>query len=1041
MMPARSAVTRLMPVLFGLLFVATIGRGQPDMYSAPDKQWFTLDTKHFMVHYHEGAERTAQAVAKIAEEVYGPITSLYGHEPDSKVSFVIKDLSDYSNGGAYFFNNKIELWASPLDFELRGSHNWLRNVICHEFTHIVQMQSSMKFGRLFPAITLQWFGYEKERRSDVLFGYPNTLVSYPIPSADTPPWMAEGTAQYMRRELGYESWDSHRDMILRMYVLEDSMLTWQEMQAFGKTSLGNESVYNAGYAFTRFIAHTYGEQAIIDLTRALAKPFVFTSDGAFKSALGKSGKLVYEEWKKALKSEYAARMAPVLAKTVEGRILTPVGFANLYPVPSPDGSRLAYTSNTNSDYFGQSSVYLHTWSTGGDTLIAERVHSALSWSPGGDRILFSRANTPTVHGQFFEDLHEYNLVTKEERRVTEGLRAKNPAYSPDGHWIAFAYARDGSVNIGVVDSAGGRFRAVTSYTYGEQVFTPQWSPDGKTILFGLATRDGRSIASVPFEGGAVTRVITGDGYDCRDARFSRDGKTILYAADRTGIFNIYRFDLAAGKRTQLTNVRGGAFMPADDASGRLTFAQWMTGGYKIAVLEGAADLALSNNDYLPATDTAVVPAKAPAAAAWDWEMLRSYDDTKLNERKPRSYSRVFQQMMLFPTLRLDAYNPENKGIELFKPGLMFASSDIMNRMELLAAASLNVRGERDLYLSVTYRDRLPLLTDLGAVPDVSLDVYNVTRKTRSELQFPIDTVGVDVGYNLLEFAARVRHHIIDNNNSIEFGYRHSRYTSTLGSYTVPETGLLVAARDNLYLIGNEISMTFRSHGIDPARDADINPTGYKFTLKYDLSLNRFNPNGDYDYDASSGMIIPKYQNFNFSRIETQLTTGMRLPYWSHTLSMRLHFGTILGPAVDDFFSFYAGGLSGMQGYTYYSIGGNELASMTLTYRFPIFSSMDFSLGHILFDKFYGSVFVDVGDAVPSTGQYTLRNLKKDVGFELRLESFSFSMYPTRIFFSGAYGIDRFTRTFNSLPVTYGREWRWYFGVLFDFDLSDGLRMR
>jgi hypothetical protein len=71
----------------------------------------------------------------------------------------------------------------------------------------------------------------------------------------------------------------------------------------------------------------------------------------------------------------------------------------------------------------------------------------------------------------------------------------------------------------------------------------------------------------------------------------------------------------------------------------------------------------------------------------------------------------------------------------------------------------------------------------------------------------------------------------------------------------------------------------------------------------------------------------------------------------------------------------------------------------------------------------------------------LRNLKKDVGFELRLESFSFSMYPTRIFFSGAYGIDRFTRTFNSLPVTYGREWRWYFGVLFDFDLSDGLRMR
>ncbi|MDT8323756.1 MAG: biopolymer transporter Tol, partial [Bacteroidota bacterium] len=229
-------------VLLSVVSMSTL-QAQPDTYSAPEKDWYTITTPHFYVHYHEGAERTARVIAKIGEEIYGPITSLYDHEPDTRVSFIVKDISDYANGAAYFFNNKIEIWASPLDFDLRGTHNWLRNVITHEYTHIIQIQAAMKFGRKVPALTFQWFGYEKERRRDVLYGFPNLLVSYPFPGVIVPPWFAEGTAQFQRGLLGYENWDAHRDMILRSYVLSDSMLTWGEMSAFGKSSLGNESVY------------------------------------------------------------------------------------------------------------------------------------------------------------------------------------------------------------------------------------------------------------------------------------------------------------------------------------------------------------------------------------------------------------------------------------------------------------------------------------------------------------------------------------------------------------------------------------------------------------------------------------------------------------------------------------------------------------------------------------------------------------------------------------------------------------------------------
>ncbi|HER20005.1 MAG TPA: hypothetical protein ENO14_03060, partial [Chromatiales bacterium] len=67
--------------------------------------------------------RTARVIAKIAEDIYGPITSLYDHEPDTRVSFIVKDISDYSNGAAYFFNNKIEMFPSNV---VAGMFNFTR---------------------------------------------------------------------------------------------------------------------------------------------------------------------------------------------------------------------------------------------------------------------------------------------------------------------------------------------------------------------------------------------------------------------------------------------------------------------------------------------------------------------------------------------------------------------------------------------------------------------------------------------------------------------------------------------------------------------------------------------------------------------------------------------------------------------------------------------------------------------------------------------------------------------------------------------------
>ena len=93
--------------IFTLLFALSYGQFQ--WYNHPELEWKTLETEHFKIHYHQGTERSAREAAEVAEYVYKPITDLYDFRPDTKTEIVIKDVDDYSNGAAYFFENMIEI--------------------------------------------------------------------------------------------------------------------------------------------------------------------------------------------------------------------------------------------------------------------------------------------------------------------------------------------------------------------------------------------------------------------------------------------------------------------------------------------------------------------------------------------------------------------------------------------------------------------------------------------------------------------------------------------------------------------------------------------------------------------------------------------------------------------------------------------------------------------------------------------------------------------------------------------------------------------
>jgi Tol biopolymer transport system component len=137
---------------------------------------------------------------------------------------------------------------------------------------------------------------------------------------------------------------------------------------------------------------------------------------------------------------------------------------------------------------------------------------------------------------------------------------QDPQYSPDGRSIAYGSNRSGSDEIWVSDVDG---RTATQLTHfrGTHVGTPRWSPDGSTIAFDARPNENPDIFIVRSDGGGLRRITSSASEDVVPS-WSRDGKWIYFASDRSGGFQIWNVPAASGESastpaTQVT--RSGGF--------------------------------------------------------------------------------------------------------------------------------------------------------------------------------------------------------------------------------------------------------------------------------------------------------------------------------------------------------------------------------------------------------------------------------------------------------------------------------------------------
>ncbi len=231
----------------------------------PDLKWNVIKTEHFNVFYPESrdpdsehyidADFTARKTAYVAEEMYPLICGQFNYYLDETVNIVMLDQTDSLTGYTVPSFDWIVVSGrhSDLLWRLRGHHDWIRNVMYHEFAHVVSLKADQIFAEeAFGAVV-------GARWSD---GRINTTATGSAFISKGDPWFwVEGGAEYYTDVAGINTWTSNRDMRMRMDVLEDMALNLDDMGDYFGSHGGFDGNrhYLSGYSFALYLEERFGE--------------------------------------------------------------------------------------------------------------------------------------------------------------------------------------------------------------------------------------------------------------------------------------------------------------------------------------------------------------------------------------------------------------------------------------------------------------------------------------------------------------------------------------------------------------------------------------------------------------------------------------------------------------------------------------------------------------------------------------------------------------------------------------------------------------
>lgn len=560
--------------VFGALLAVILGITFPAHAASrwdPEISWQTLVSPNFRVHYAEGQEAIAQHAARLAEELHAQLAPRLRMDPPEPTSIVLVDQADNLEEDFLSYpGGTIYLPVVPPEAALGFDHqeDWLRLAIAHEYTHSLQ-------------------GKIAEGLPDAL----NHLIGRQVyPALLLPFSMTEGWAMLEETELtqGGRGRDAFYQAILRCAALENRPLTLAKLGGYYASDWPSRYGMAAySYAFSHYLVERFGPETLTRINHTFSSNPLMGFEGTVKDVTGFTPQSLWEDCLVKLRQN-----ATQVAETIPPSSIKALteGWDSA-PLVLEDGSLLF----SRYDGHGASKIMLRT---PGGTLeqlfssrslkgvkVREARFGRLSLSPDKRRLYFCALHNAhqTAH---YSDLFCLDLETGKAKAITHGLRYRDAVLSPDGKRFLAVRNMPGGNSLVMLDSEG-KLTHSFSATPSVQVSGIAWSPDSTAAIASVWQQGQRDLMLIDPNTGVLTPLWRDAAADITPT-WSPDGRYILFASDRSGIYNLYAYQPAERALFQVTNVLGAAVSPFVSGN-TLVFSNYTSKGFGISKIPYASE--------------------------------------------------------------------------------------------------------------------------------------------------------------------------------------------------------------------------------------------------------------------------------------------------------------------------------------------------------------------------------------------------------------------------------------------------------------------
>lgn len=243
------------------------------------------------------------------------------------------------------------------------------------------------------------------------------------------------------------------------------------------------------------------------------------------------------------------------------------------PMVSPDGRHLAFSSDRTGNY----DLYVHTFGEAGVLQLTRSPKDDRdpNWSPDSKTLVFTSKRTGKGDLYKTDRDGQSGYLQLSDREDLE----EYPSFAPRGDALLFVRSpkkvirKQSDKEVAIADSAGS---VNTARALGEG-YSARFSPDGKKIVFVSRRTKNADIWLMNADGGMQTQLTSQDKND-EDPCFSPDGKHIVFSSDRTGNADIWVMQADGGDQRQLTSGAEDEFQPCWSSGGYIYFVKKLDSG-------------------------------------------------------------------------------------------------------------------------------------------------------------------------------------------------------------------------------------------------------------------------------------------------------------------------------------------------------------------------------------------------------------------------------------------------------------------------------